>query len=165
MLCLFGNPWYNVCTCLCFLSLSKTNEFDRFLQKSEAGAETCKNQTFWSMHDLSLLLGFIYSRVHNELWLISEQSGGLNSLFASIHSLSIVLSECYGRACWWQTPVQSHCPRPGRWARRSRQQESWILVWIFCRLVKASGLRCPLSLDPSRKGSGCRKGARTPRQN
>lgn len=31
-----------------------------------------------------------------------------------IRSPSTELDECYGRACSWQTRVQSHCPRPVR---------------------------------------------------
>lgn len=78
-----------------------------------AEEQTDKNKMLWSMHGLSWLLRFIYSRADMmaahilAVW-------GLESLFVSIRSPSTVLSECYGRACWWQTPVQSHCPRPGR---------------------------------------------------
>lgn len=112
----------------------------------------------WSMHDLSWLFRFIFSRAHT----VVAHVWGSESLSASIRSLSTVLSECYGQACWWQTPVQSHCHHPGRWAKRSHQPESWILVWIFCRPVEASGLRWPLSSGPSRTGSGCQKGVQTP---
>ena len=77
-----------------------------------AEEETDKNKMLWSMHDLSWLFRFIYSRTHMTVAHVLAVCG-LKSLFPSIRSPSTVLSECYGRACWWQTPVQSHCPRPG----------------------------------------------------
>lgn len=86
------------CSCLCL-------EEDCMQRKKQI-----KNKMLWSMHDL---LRFICSRAHMMVAHILAV-WGLMSLFASIRSPSTVPSECYGRACLWQTPVQCHYPRPGR---------------------------------------------------